>query len=60
MEINNSTFEGVKFSYNQTIDNITLTRFNIIAAGTYGLNFDNVYDQLCRSNLRSVRRTEQS
>ena len=43
LEINGSTYEGVKFSYNQTISNVTFNRVQINGAGTYGLNFDNVY-----------------
>ncbi|MBD2847104.1 carbohydrate-binding protein [Paenibacillus sp. IB182496] len=42
LELLDSTYEGIKFSYNQTITGITLDRVEINGAGTYGLAFDTV------------------
>ncbi|WP_080834856.1 CBM35 domain-containing protein [Cohnella massiliensis] len=42
VEIKDSTYEGVKFSYNRTIQNVSFNRVSIEGAGTFGLNFDGV------------------
>ncbi|MFC4101251.1 carbohydrate-binding protein [Paenibacillus xanthanilyticus] len=42
LELNGSTYEGIKLSYNQTISNITFNNVKINSAGTYGLVFDGV------------------
>ncbi len=40
--INSSTYEGIKFSYNQNISPFTMNNVQVNGAGTYGLLFDGV------------------
>jgi hypothetical protein len=40
--INNSTYDGIKLSYNQAISNLTFNNVQVNGAGGYGLNVDGV------------------
>ncbi len=40
--INNSTYDGIKFSYNQNISPFTMNNVQVNGTGTYGLFFDGV------------------
>lgn len=42
VSINNSTYDGIKFSYNQNISPFSMTNVQVNGAGGYGLFFDGV------------------
>ncbi|MFB5674492.1 carbohydrate-binding protein [Paenibacillus terreus] len=51
VDILDSTFEGIKFSFNQQISGIVLDGVNIDGAGTYGIYFDGVTGSGSFSNV---------
>lgn len=51
VQINDSTYEAVKFSYNQSITNVSFNQVNISGAGTYGILFDSVTGSGTFSNV---------
>ncbi|MDP4095352.1 carbohydrate-binding protein [Paenibacillus sp. P96] len=50
-DILDSTYEGIKFSYNQQISGIVLDGVNVDGAGTYGIYFDGVTGSGSFSNV---------
>lgn len=51
LQLNSSTYEGIKLSYNQTISNLSVSNVSIDGAGTYGLVFDRVSGSGAFSNV---------
>ena len=51
LSINGSTYEGILFSYNKSISNISLNNVQVNGAGTYGLNFSAVTGSGSFSNV---------